>query len=237
MGEQGTTIGFTKDGRAQIAQVKFKIEGAINGSYQWPNNWYVYGFNHTPEGNGVYIYTPERGEYTGVEDGISVVVEDGKVTQKLNGDVSIPAKGYVINFTGQEESLAARFQVGKRVDYKVGYTVANGQSWKNIVTAVGAGPRLLASGRMVIDPVAEGFEETKIVSGSATRSAIGITASSTIILVTVPSATIEELAGIMQQLGAVDALNLDGGASTGLWFKGSTITEPGRLLSNALIFK
>jgi exopolysaccharide biosynthesis protein len=31
-------------------------------------------------------------------------------------------------------------------------------------------------------------------------------------------------------------MNLDGGASSGLWFKGSYITKPGRLLSNTLIF-
>lgn len=82
-GEQGTTIVFTEGGKAQIAPVKIKIEGAINGFYQWPYNWYAYGFNHTPEGNGVYIYTPERGERVGVAEGISVIVENGKVTRKL----------------------------------------------------------------------------------------------------------------------------------------------------------
>jgi len=41
----------------------------------------------------------------------------------------------------------------------------------------------------------------------------------------------------MKQLNAYNAMNLDGGASSGLWFKGSYIRKPGRLLSNALIFK
>lgn len=236
-GEQGTTIGFTATGRAQIAPVKFHVDGAINGSYKWPNNWYIYGFNHAPDSSGVYLYTPERGESTGVDQGISVVVENGRVTQKVSGEASIPASGYVINFTGQEEPLADRFQVGRRVDYKISYTDAQGQSWRSILTAVGAGPRLLTRGKVTIDPVSEGFEEQKIISGAPARSAIGIKADGTVILITAPSATLEDLAGIMQQLGAVDALNLDGGASTGLWFNGEIITEPGRQLSNALIFK
>ncbi|WP_233432483.1 MULTISPECIES: phosphodiester glycosidase family protein [Thermoanaerobacterium] len=40
----------------------------------------------------------------------------------------------------------------------------------------------------------------------------------------------------MKDLGAYDAMNLDGGASSGIYFKGEYLTKPGRDLSNALIF-
>jgi hypothetical protein len=37
-----------------------------------------------------------------------------------------------------------------------------------------------------------------------------------------------------KNLGLRDALNLDGGASTGLYYNGEYVTAPGRLLSNCL---
>jgi exopolysaccharide biosynthesis protein len=55
----------------------------------------------------------------------------------------------------------------------------------------------------------------------------------TILIVT--SASVPQLAEIMLQLGCRDAMNLDGGASSGLWLRGQSIRTPGRLLSNALL--
>lgn len=237
-GDTGTTIGFTSDGRVKMTPLKVRVEGATNGSFKWPNNWYAYGFNHTPEGNGVYIYTQERGVKLGFADGTQVIVDGGKVVRKTKGEnVNIPSQGYVINFTGEEQTLADRFQIGTSVKYRVIFENDGGLNWGDIVAAVGGGPRLVNQGRITVNPVAEGFTEDKIVEGSATRSAIGVKADGNIILLTVPEATIRELAVIMQKLGAVDAMNLDGGASSGLWFQGEYITEPARLLSNALIFK
>jgi exopolysaccharide biosynthesis protein len=40
----------------------------------------------------------------------------------------------------------------------------------------------------------------------------------------------------MEKLGAQQAMNLDGGASSGLYANGKMLTAPGRKLSNALIF-
>jgi exopolysaccharide biosynthesis protein len=44
------------------------------------------------------------------------------------------------------------------------------------------------------------------------------------------------MADILRKLGAYQAMNLDGGASSGLYCNGQTLTAPGRLLSNALVF-
>ena len=38
-----------------------------------------------------------------------------------------------------------------------------------------------------------------------------------------------------QELGAYDAMNLDGGASTGLWVNGKYLVSPGRQINNALL--
>ena len=104
------------------------------------------------------------------------------------------------------------------------------------MTAVGAGPRLLTNGKITVNPKEEGFTSEKILSIRGARSAIGVKNNGTVVLVTTV-ATINELAQIMQKLGSYNAMNLDGGASSGLWYKGKYITSPGRLLSNVLVFK
>lgn len=241
VGNTGTTIGFTADGRVKMDTVRITIEGGTNGSYQYPDNWYAYGFNRTPSANGnaIYIYTRERGAKLGFTTGISVTVEDGVVTKiDANKDVSIPANGFVINLTGKEQYLRDRFQIGKSVSYRIVYKNIKKEliDWSDVVTAVGAGPRLLTNGRITVNPQGEGFTQEKIVSLAFNRSAIGVKADGTILLVTTPSIKIEQLAKVMQALGAKDAMNLDGGASSGLLSKGQYLTKPGRLLNNALLF-
>ena len=39
----------------------------------------------------------------------------------------------------------------------------------------------------------------------------------------------------MQALGCEQAMNLDGGASSGLWLSGGYLRQPGRPISNALL--
>ena len=43
------------------------------------------------------------------------------------------------------------------------------------------------------------------------------------------------MADVALGLGAYQAMLLDGGASSGLWYRGRYVTVPGRPLSNALL--
>lgn len=101
--------------------------------------------------------------------------------------------------------------------------------------AIQAGPRLVSGGEIAVDPVAEGFRDPKILTSAAARSAVGVTADHRLILLTTSGATIPQLAEMMRQAGASDAMNLDGGASSGLYVQGKYITRPGREISNALL--
>jgi exopolysaccharide biosynthesis protein len=42
---------------------------------------------------------------------------------------------------------------------------------------------------------------------------------------------------MMKQAGAYQAMNLDGGASSGLYYNGKYLTTPGRQISNAIVVK
>lgn len=238
----GTTIGFTADGSAKMDTLRVKIEGGTDGLYDYKHNWYSVFANRTPkqDGSSSMLFTPVRGSRIGFAYGKAIVVKGGivvKITE--NENVAIPRDGFVIVLTGEvEKSLENKFEVGRRVHYRLKYSNAAGESidWSDIITAVGAGPRVLTNGKVVIHAEKEGFTQTKILKTPAARSGIGIKADGSIILVTVGSATIKELGEIFRSLGAVQAMNLDGGASSGLYAKGKLLTTPGRLLSNSLIF-
>lgn len=106
-----------------------------------------------------------------------------------------------------------------------------------IVGAIQAGPRLVTDGKVSLDVRNEGFKDPKILTGGGARSAIGITKDHKLILLTTGGATIPQLAEIMKQAGAYQAMNLDGGASSGLFYNGSYLTAPGRKISNAILIK
>jgi hypothetical protein len=96
-----------------------------------------------------------------------------------------------------------------------------------------AGPLLLKNRQIVLDTKAEGFGNA-FASERASRSAIGRNAAGTLMLVAVhdrlqgPGPSLTEMAQIMQQLGAIDALNLDGGSSTTLYLGGQVVDRPPR---------
>lgn len=103
--------------------------------------------------------------------------------------------------------------------------------------ALQVGPRLVVNGKVQLNVEAEGFRDPKILTGGGARSALGITSNHELLLVTSGGATIPQMAEIMKQAGAYQAMNLDGGASSGLYYNGSYLTKPGRELSNALLIK
>ncbi len=241
VGNYGATVVFNKDGDILIKQLRIKIEGGSNGLYQWPHNWYAYGINHTPGGpaaSSVYIYTPERGENVGFSYGTKVVVSNGRVVKiEKNRDVLIPADGYVIVMTGAERQLERVFKVGKKVDYRIKFEDINQREVTfNYYTAVGAGPMLVKGGKILTNYREQGFNSQKILKLKGRRTALGIKRDGSIVIVLARRASIKEMANVMKYLKTVNALNLDGGASSGLWYDGDYVVQPGRDLSNSLLF-
>jgi exopolysaccharide biosynthesis protein len=76
-----------------------------------------------------------------------------------------------------------------------------------------------------------------LLASSARRTAIGITGDRVMILLNaMEPLTLAELAQVMLSLGCTDAVNLDGGASTSLYYKGIVVNEPRGSLTNVLGF-
>ncbi|MTI69859.1 MAG: tetratricopeptide repeat protein [Firmicutes bacterium] len=235
IGGLGSVIGFSGDNNVDIRNLKISIEGSINESYEYPNNWYAWGINHDysdPSAN--VVYTPIYGDKTKKHNNTSIVISKGKVVKIINGQANIPKEGYTIVLGNKD--LVNRFKVGDKVSYRYKFE-SDGKkiSWDNIRTTIGAGPTLLKDGIILADGEKEGFKEDKININRAQRSFIGVTDKNILVIGTVGSVTMKELAEITKNMGLKDAMNLDGGASSGLFYKGSYLTKPGRKISNALV--
>jgi len=228
----GSTVGFTENNGVLMDRLKVEIKGGINGSRQWPNSWYAWSVNSPKsDGEAIVIYTPEfAGGVSQPPNSRSVVVSGGVVTQIVQGSARIPSDGYVIGFGPGSLGDAGRFKPDDRVEYSVGL----GYGWEGVKNAISAGPLLLKSGQVVLDFRADGMGDPKITSLKGARSFIGRTWNNVLVMGATPSATVWELAEITKALGLADAMNLDGGASSGLYLDGSYLTSPGRDLSNCL---
>ncbi len=236
----GSTVGFGENNEVRFAPIRTSIAGTTDNNDDFRHNWYAWYINHVvTDPSAIVIFTPHKGKTTGMKTGTSVIIKNGVVDSVVTGEASIPSNGYVINF-GTDPNVSRyldRFTPGTPVDYSLSFKdpAGNNVDWSGIMHSVGAGPTLLSGGRVVANPKAEGYTDPKITTNSGARSAIGKTANDVLILATVNRATIGELAQVMQKLGAVEAMNLDGGASSGLYFRGSYLTKPGRKISNGIL--
>ncbi|MCL6636612.1 MAG: phosphodiester glycosidase family protein [Alicyclobacillus sp.] len=183
----------------------------------------------------VSILTPFYGQHTHIANATSVVVRHGVVTDIVSGDAPIPEDGYVIELADPHQ--ASLFQLGDPVDYTVTLTtLPNHQpiDVSNLQAALGAGPLLVDNGQVVLNPALDGLNDASLLNPVTRRSLAGIDEDGNLVLATVRFANMEQLAQIACHLHLRTAMNLDGGASSGLYVDGRYVLEPGRPLADAL---
>jgi len=233
----GSTLGFTKDGDIKLDIVRSVIIATVNGT-----DYAVSLMNHSPavDSSAVVLFTSAYGE-TLNNAGTAVIVQNSAITAiSTEKTITIPKDGYVLLFTGDKAAATSEMQKGSTVSYTVTYTNANNAklNWSDVQTAIGAGPILLKDGKSVLNPAKEGFTDETSFQISVARSAIGITKDGTILLTGNIKCTAEELAAIMLELGAAQAIAMDSGASSGLYTTTEeAVAAPMKAISNALIFK
>ena len=109
----------------------------------------------------------------------------------------------------------------------------HGDDFNEAIHVIGAGPTLVKDGEIYVTADAEQFPPD-IRVGRAPRSAVGVTQYGDYIFAVVDGrqahsrgCTLTEWARILKySFGAVEAINLDGGGSSELVFKGSVINSP-----------
>lgn len=117
----------------------------------------------------------------------------------------------------------------------VPYAIGHRTKWQGYDTVLCAGPTLVKKGKMFLSPHDQGFRDPGLF-GRKKRTALGVTANNKLLLVAVNTPMhLRTLAKIMLSLGAVDAVDLDGGSSSALHCNGKLISRPGRRLTNLLV--
>ena len=109
------------------------------------------------------------------------------------------------------------------------------RDWSEYETVVCGGPRLVNAGRTLVVPRAEGFRDGSLFRRRP-RTAVGVTRSNKLMLVTVTRPIyLRQLARLMRSLGCRDAIALDGGSSSAMFYRGRFTTRPRRSLTNLLV--
>lgn len=197
--------------------------------------------------NDLVVFTPQFGAALppapSSGPALQVVVDpQGQVVSAGTPGGTLPAGDWAVQAIGTDEAwLAAHAQAGARLSVSEQLRTRQGQPVKlnPSTTVTSAGPILLQDGRPAIDAVAEGVLDPRDLNDytfSAYRHArtmIGVDSNGRIILATADGIagvsegmTLTEEAALMRSLGAVDAMNLDGGGSTQFASFGQVLDDP-----------
>ncbi|WP_155523724.1 phosphodiester glycosidase family protein [Nodosilinea nodulosa] len=186
---------------------------------------------------GIGLYTSAWGPaYRPITEGeiLITVVNDAVANQQAasalgGGGLLIPTDGYILALRSYATAAQA-LPRGQQVALSSEVLPATLAPFPNLV---GGGPLLIRDRVQVLNAGLEQFSSA-FATQAAPRSAIATTSDSSILLVAVhqspagPGPTLNQLAQIMLQLGAIDALNLDGGSSASLYLGGRLINRSPR---------
>jgi hypothetical protein len=163
--------------------------------------------------NGTYFCPPDYADCASKKNSFDYPVFSSRLGKWINAT----------NLFWNDRSMM--YQEGGQMRFR-----RNAASGASGSAAIVNAPGLLEGGNVIVNS----FPLTATQQSKGTRGGIGIRGNVTY-LVIARSATMEEFAYIFKAMGATDALNLDGGGSTALWFGGYK-AGPGRSLPNAVLF-
>lgn len=239
-----TSIGFSEQNKPVFGYFSPRIR------IQWGEENFldIKNINCSAPENDITLYTSAWGSnLQAPSDGLLIDVapnqngDQAVVSQTTTGNVQIPLNGFTLCLRGDKTSLGADLGAGTPVKLINNY----GQQWEDLKHLVTAGPLLVEDGQPVLQGIAEGFRGS--ILETTARTAVGVNKAGHILLVVVDGKkqnwsaglTLEELAYLMTDLGAIRAAALDGGGSSGMWIKGEMVSKPSdgkeRQVANAIL--
>lgn len=235
-----SSLGITKDGTVMVGRPALftRIRSSDVKAF-----WAAYEINTADQSSySCTLYTPAYGSSVAVKaDGSLLTVSGGTITGfspvSAGTTAAIPSNGFVA-YMGPDYTSADYFatpSVGSSVslEYYLQQADEEGFVLEDMVSIVSGAPRLVQDGA-IVTTLEAGFTEARFTTNSSPRTAIGVGGDGKLLLVSVPSATIQQMRELMLALGCVDAFNLDGGASCGMYYNGAYLATPGRELTVTL---
>jgi exopolysaccharide biosynthesis protein len=232
-----TALGLKRNGQARIDNMQVNAYVQFGGGLNLP----ISDLNGWPDKGRVTALTRRFGNYYKLRSGeMALEVKDGKVVSKPGGGgVAVHSDGFTLIASGGARQWLNKVKRGEIARLRISPI-----GWSGIVSALGAGPRLLKNGQVFV--AQEGFR-SDVRNGRSPRTAFGIDKQGRYMLLVVDGRrpgysgglTLTELAYILQKHGAVDAMNLDGGGSTTLTVRNRLLNRPSdgyeRAVANALL--
>lgn len=226
----------TKDGKNYVSEVEVINKLQVNGKNI--SAWYTN--NGLNDNTAISVFNKYYGQSVKLPAGKYITAVDNKIKNYDTAGkvVNIPSNGYVVYFASNSidmNYLNTILTPGADVKHSIEYKGDGRIAEDSVKTLVAAGPILVKNG-VNVSTTSKAKYESKIRNQNTQRSAIGVKADGSVVIVT-GKATINKLADAMIGLGCVEATNLDGGASSGLYANGKLLTNPGRNLNTSLIIK
>ncbi|MBW3635809.1 MAG: phosphodiester glycosidase family protein [Armatimonadetes bacterium] len=193
-------------------------------------NGFALSGTHTPLVDGFCILTPRFGaKYKRKLGDVIAEFSNGqrilRAPNELPDEIEVPADGFLVLARGQAVETLSQTQ---NASWKA---IAHPASFDKSPQILGAGPRLIENSLVKTTEVEEEFRPDVVARGP--RTAMGWDEDRNWLLLVadgrqVASAglTIPETAQLFRELGAVEALNLDGGSSTQLVINGELVNLP-----------
>ncbi|MBC8063495.1 MAG: phosphodiester glycosidase family protein [Chlorobia bacterium] len=172
------------------------------------------------------------------------LVAGSNATVGITGTFFAPSSGYPVGDVLVDGDLKVRGYRGSAigVDFFGGVKIFDTRfkqeyDWSQYKFGIRGAVRLVANGVVCPNPKAQRFRDRRIW-GKASRTAVGLDKSGKLILIaTKNSVTLSQLGKAMVSRGVVNAVSMDGGGSTCLYYRGKMVIGTGRRLSNMFVLQ
>lgn len=243
---QRSSLLITEDNQVSFAKVDWE------GSLQFADlekKIKINGINRKPKPDELILFNHYYGaKISPLADGqADIVIRDNRILgleTTVGVETPIPPDGFILRLAADRAELINHFSRNRGSKLKLNYSFSPDFKEKNVLHAVGGGPRILRNSKIDINGEAEHFQ-ADILNGRAPRTALGLTADNRLLILTIDGRqselsvgmTLSEVAETLKDLGAVNAINLDGGGSARMVIRGFTMSNPSekRLISNGVI--
>ncbi|WP_164985297.1 phosphodiester glycosidase family protein [Ammoniphilus sp. CFH 90114] len=214
-----SAVGFTKSNKVIIGVPKLTVTMNVYGQ----STTGISGINTSRGENSLVLYTPEYAASTFTNSfGVETVLEDVygdwgkdqpmrlvvKEVQKEVGNAALSDNTFVLSAHGNKRGWIESLEPGQVVEV----TTKLDSPWDEVTEAIGGYHVLVKNGSLVNSTDASVHP----------RTAVGVRADGTAIFLVVDGrqpgfsegVTLNELGSLMHEMGAVEAINLDGGGSS-----------------------
>ena len=229
---------FARDGATRSVFGRLGFQGWIHLATGEPFRFR--GINRKRDPSEIVLFTPDFHPTTLTPPGgAEVVITNSRIVAigEGSGSTPIPPDGIVLSIGAERlEEVLPRLRVGDTASIQlrlIPLLADPERDWARTEHIVSGGPLLLWRGNRIEDPQVESISRVFFLARHP-RTAVGVREDGTLLFVTVDGRRPEESVGmslpeltdLMIELGAVSAINLDGGGSTTMVIDGKVVNRP-----------